>query len=134
MQVFKAATVAGLAIQSMDFDSEIDQMSPYRQSLNIAHTNAFRSNFQRSASGTVKFLAFDDPNQFFFAIFESLMLKSANFLCTLKQCGRHFASFVFVFRDKNYKANVDLFPFIQIFKAFFEANRGSNRRRTIYIF
>lgn len=30
---------------------------------------------------------------------------------------------------QNYKANVDLFPSIQIFKADFEANRGSKRRR-----
>ena len=84
MQVFKVATVADLAIQSMNLDSEVDQMPPHRQSLDIANANAFRSNFQRPASGAVKFLAFDDPNQFFFAIFESLMLKSANFLCTLK--------------------------------------------------
>ena len=41
------------------------------------------------------------------------------------------ASLVFVFRGKNYRENVDLFPSIQIFKAYFEANRGSNRRRTV---
>lgn len=129
-QMLKVATVAGLAIQSMNPDSEVDQMPPHRQTLDITNANAFLSHFQRTASRTLKFFAFDNPNQFFFAIFKSLMLKSANFLCTVKQCGRHFTSLVFVFRGKNYKANVGVFPSIQIFKAYFEANRGSKRRRT----
>ena len=89
---------ADLAAIRGNCDSEVDQMPPHRQSLDIANANAFLSNFQRTASRTLKFLALDNPNQFLFAIFESLMLKSANFLCTLKQCGRHFGLLGFRFQ------------------------------------
>ncbi len=84
MQMFKVATMAGLTIQSMNPDSEVDQMPPLRQALAITNANAFRSYLQRTTSRTEKILAFDDPNQFFFAIFESLVLKFTDFLCVLK--------------------------------------------------
>lgn len=128
--MFKTATVIGLVILSMNPDSEVDQMPSRRQSQNIANANAFLSNFQRTTSRTLKFFALDNLNLFFSAIFESLILRSANFLCTVKQCGRLFASLFSVFRGKIYKVNFDFFPSIQIFKAYFKANRGSKRRRT----
>lgn len=64
MQMFKVATVADLAIQSMNPDSEVEQMPPHRQTMDITNANAFRSHLQRVTSRTVKSLAFDDPNQF----------------------------------------------------------------------
>ncbi len=115
----KTATEAGLARLSRNPDSEVDQMPFHRQSLDIANVNAFLSNFQRTVLRTLKFFAIDNPNQFFFAIFESLILKSANFLCTVKQSGRHFASLVFVIRGKSHKANVDLFSIYSDFQSLF---------------
>ena len=69
----------------------------YNRWILIANANAFLSNFQRTSSRTLKCFALHNPNQFSFPIFESLMLKAANFLCTVKQCGQHFASLFFVF-------------------------------------
>ena len=92
MQVFKVATVAGLTILSMNPDSEVNQMPPHRQTLNITNANTFRSHLQQTASRTVKIFAFDDPNQLFFTIFESLVLKSTDFLCMRfsPPLGQHF--------------------------------------------
>ena len=59
-------------------------MPPRRQALHITNANTFRSYLQLTTSGTVKILVFDDPNQFFFAIFKSLVLKFADSLYILK--------------------------------------------------
>lgn len=50
-----------------------------RPSVNLGYRecDAFLSTFQRTALRTLKFFAPDNRNQFFFAIYESLMLKSA---------------------------------------------------------
>ena len=128
MQIFKVATMTGLAILSMNPDSEVDQMPPHRQTLDITNPNTFRSHLQQTTSRTMKSLAFDDPNQFFFTIFKPLVLKSADFCMFWSNVVDIFPP-VFCMERQNYKANVDLFPSIQIFKADFEANRGSSRRR-----
>ena len=50
----------------------------------------------------------------------------------LKQCDRHFASRVCAWWDKTIRLRSIFFHAIQIFKAGFEANHGSNRRRTTF--
>ena len=129
----KTATKAGLARLSRNPDSEVDQVPFHRQSLDIANANAFLSNFQRTVLRTLKFFAIDNPNQFFFAIFESLILKSANFLCTVKLSGRLLPPWFSLSEAKAIRQMWTFFPSMQIFKVYFETNRSLNRRRSIDI-
>ena len=62
----------------------------------------------------MKIPAVDDPNQFPLAIFKVLVLKSADFLRILEECGRHCAPPGFRLKRQNDKENVDLLPVIMI--------------------
>ena len=133
MQVFKTVTVAGLAIQSMNPNSEVDQMPSHRQSLDIANTNAFLSNFQRSALRTLKFFAL--IIQINFSLQHSnLLCWNPRIFCVLWSMWSTFCLLGFRLSKVKTIRQISTFPSIQIFKAYFDANRGSNQRRPICIF